>query len=58
MVEEMKQRWFPLPIYYMSPLARNETIPTKIPHKLGYIPDYCRVKNENVKSKLVDNKKE
>lgn len=57
MVEEMKRRWFPLPIYYMSPLARNQTIPTKLPHKLGYIPDFCNVKNESMKSKIVDNKK-
>ena len=49
----MKRRWMPLPIYYNSPLSKNKAIPTQLPHKLGYIPDFCRVKNESTKSKVL-----
>jgi hypothetical protein len=41
--------WKPIPYYYKSPLAALK-VPTKLPHKLGYIPKYLTEKKE-VRSK-------
>lgn len=49
----MKRRWLPLPIYYNSPLSKNEAIPTHIPHKPGYMPDFYKSKNELIKPNIV-----
>jgi hypothetical protein len=53
----MKRRWLPLPIYYNSPLSKNETIPTHIPHKPGYMPDFYKSKNESAKPKVLHSTK-
>ena len=33
--------WKPVPYYYTGPL-KNVTVPSKLPHKLGYIPKYLK----------------
>ena len=37
----MKKAWIPVPYYYNSPLSKL-SIPTKLPHKLGYIPKFIK----------------
>jgi hypothetical protein len=37
----MKKAWVPVPYYYNSPLSKL-SIPTKLPHKLGYIPKFIK----------------
>jgi hypothetical protein len=36
-----EKRWFPVPYYYTSPLAKVKST-TALPHPLGYIPKYLR----------------
>jgi len=45
--------WVPIPYYYKSPLA-SLPAPTKLAHKLGYIPKYLKEKKEELRSKLKD----
>jgi hypothetical protein len=39
----MPKPWVPVPYYYTSPLAKVKP-PTALPHPLGYIPKYLRVR--------------
>lgn len=39
----MSKRWVPVPYYYIGPLAKVKA-PTTLPHPLGYIPKYLRVR--------------
>ena len=42
----MKKQWTPIPYYPLSPLAKLG-VPTKLPHKLGFIPSF--IKNKQLK---------
>ena len=35
------QDWKPVPYYYTGPL-KNFVTPTKLPHKLGFLPSYIK----------------
>ena len=41
----MKQDWIPITPYYTKILEKTK-LPTKLPHKLGYIPNYLQKKNK------------
>jgi hypothetical protein len=35
------KRWVPVPYYYNDPLSKTQC-PTKLPHKLGFMPSYLK----------------
>jgi hypothetical protein len=43
-----RPRWALVPYYYFGPLSKVSA-PTKLPHKLGYIPKYLQDANNKEK---------
>lgn len=38
----MRPTWAPVPYYHNSPLSKLPPIPQKLPHKLGFMPDFSK----------------